>query len=172
MQVCKYAGMQVCEYESMQVWDKKCHFLSKQSFGYFVNQASNQKPSFTKVVQLGELFNNIEWKVEVKLSFDHKTVLSSLSELCIESNRKFVYKSCSVWLLSWLGSWQDSACKIGIIVPIKPVTQLATHLAIIPPPFSSCVLWLPSTFLWIFPTCSSASIFLINLYFDNFNPYL
>ena len=100
MQVCKYAGMQVCEYESMQVWDKKCHFLSKQSFGYFVNQASNQKPSFTKVVQLGELFKNIEWKVEVKLSFDHKTVMSSLSELSIESNRKFVYKSCSVLLLS------------------------------------------------------------------------
>ena len=36
---------------------------------HFVNQASNQRPSFTKVVQFGMLFENVTKNVKVKLSF-------------------------------------------------------------------------------------------------------
>ena len=85
MQVCKYASMQVCDI----MWKLGSHFLTKQSFAQFVDQASNPKTSFTKVVQLGILFKNIYRKVQLKLSFGHKAVILPLSELYIKSKTSF-----------------------------------------------------------------------------------
>ena len=54
------------------------------------------KTSFTKVVQLVMLNENVAYKVKVKLSFCHKAVILSHSKLNIESNN-CIYKSCLVW---------------------------------------------------------------------------
>ena len=50
---------------------------------HFVNQASNQRPSFTKVVQFGMLFEN----VKVKLSFVQKSPISSISKRSIKAEK-------------------------------------------------------------------------------------
>ena len=63
MQVFKYSSMQVSKYAGMQVCNNAiksesyCVIFSQIS--HFVKQASNPKTSFTKVVELGVLFENV-----------------------------------------------------------------------------------------------------------------
>ena len=49
----------------------------------------DQKIHLTKVVQFGMVFEDITYKVKVKLLFDHKVVILSLSKLNIESKTLF-----------------------------------------------------------------------------------
>ena len=56
IQLYKYAGMQVC---NMQLCIKKRKGVIFSQSSHFVNQASNPKTSFTKVVELGVLFENV-----------------------------------------------------------------------------------------------------------------
>ena len=52
-------------------------------FAVFLNKVSDQKTSLTKIVQFGMIFENITYKVKVKLSFGHRAVISILSKLNI-----------------------------------------------------------------------------------------
>ena len=74
--------------------------VTLQSFCYFLNYASNQKISFTKVVQFAMLIEIVIQKAKFKLSFAHKPFISSLSKLNIVF-KNFSHKSCSVWYAIW-----------------------------------------------------------------------
>ena len=59
MQVYRCVGMQVCKC-ALKSESEGCHFLTKHSFGHFVNNpASNPKTYFTKLAQSGLLFDNV-----------------------------------------------------------------------------------------------------------------
>ena len=63
--------------------------VTKLSFCHNQNYESNQKSSFTKVVQLSMPFKNGSLKVKVKLSFGHRAVILSVSKLNTESENFF-----------------------------------------------------------------------------------
>ena len=63
-----------------------------QSFRHFLNKASDQKTSLTKIVQFGMIFEKVIQKVKVKLSCGQRALISSLSILIIDSKDFFLQK--------------------------------------------------------------------------------